>query len=227
MRHRSPRPLRDLFLRPRVVVLVATLCLGGAGAAGVVSHDVRPSDPPTTSSMPMTGREPVVTPGTPATSSLLGSGAGTSRTADTTTRRQSPSSPTRDEEPPSQPASPSQAASPTGIEPSVIPSPGRPVSSAGDPTPSSSPVDHDAPETTLASRSATADAVTFVFGADEPASFSCRLDSVGYRPCTSPITYDELDAGWHTFAVRSTDQAGNVDPTAATTDFHTDRRDRP
>jgi subtilisin family serine protease len=48
------------------------------------------------------------------------------------------------------------------------------------------------------------------------AMFECSLDAVGFYPCTSPRTYEGLDAGAHTFHVRALDAAGRVDPSPAT-----------
>jgi hypothetical protein len=61
------------------------------------------------------------------------------------------------------------------------------------------------PTAVSASRSA-----TFVFSADEPASFVCRLDGAGFEPCTSPTSYNGLGDGTHGFTVRPTDAVGNV-----------------
>src|ERR687888_145135 len=41
--------------------------------------------------------------------------------------------------------------------------------------------------------------------------FECSLDAVGFYPCTSPRTYDDLAPGSHTFRVRAIDAAGRVD----------------
>ena len=57
---------------------------------------------------------------------------------------------------------------------------------------------------------------TFTFSADEPATFECRLDAAAFAACHSGDTFGSLDSGTHTFAVRATDLAGNVDPTPAT-----------
>ena len=57
---------------------------------------------------------------------------------------------------------------------------------------------------------------TFAFSADEPATFECRLDAGAYAACQSGDTFGPLANGTHTFAVRSTDLSGNVDPTPAT-----------
>jgi large repetitive protein len=41
-------------------------------------------------------------------------------------------------------------------------------------------------------------------------TFECELDGGGYRACLSPITYQDLAVGGHTFRVRATDEAGNT-----------------
>ncbi|HYU25935.1 MAG TPA: hypothetical protein VEO74_12070, partial [Thermoanaerobaculia bacterium] len=74
------------------------------------------------------------------------------------------------------------------------------------------------PETTLApvdrwSRSTSA---TLTFTANEPARFECALDGAAFATCVSPAQYADLAEGTHTFAVRATDAAGNVDATPAT-----------
>jgi hypothetical protein len=56
----------------------------------------------------------------------------------------------------------------------------------------------------------------FEFSATEGgSSFECRLDAGAWEACTSPHGYSGLADGSHTFRVRATDAAGNVDPTAA------------
>ncbi len=50
------------------------------------------------------------------------------------------------------------------------------------------------------------------------ASYECRLDSTqeaDWGSCSSPMTYEGLGDGSHTLEVRSTDQAGNTDPSPA------------
>ncbi len=70
---------------------------------------------------------------------------------------------------------------------------------------SSGPVD------TVASSTA-----SFTFSSTEPGStFECRLDAAPYAPCSSPKSYTSLVDGSHTFRVRATDPAGNLDPTPA------------
>ncbi|MFE8605091.1 adventurous gliding motility protein AgmC [Archangium violaceum] len=89
-----------------------------------------------------------------------------------------------------------------------------------DPTPASYTwtVDLTAPETTLVSNppnpSNSPDA-TFDFSSEAGATFECSLDGAPFTPCTGPVNYSGLGDGSHTFEVRATDAAGNVDPTPA------------
>jgi CSLREA domain-containing protein len=55
----------------------------------------------------------------------------------------------------------------------------------------------------------------FTFSAEPNASFRCQIDSKGFVPCTSPITYKRLKERRHTFSVRATDQLGNDGPVVA------------
>ena len=75
------------------------------------------------------------------------------------------------------------------------------------------------PETTITSGpsdpSPSPDA-TFVFTANEPATFECSLDGATASACTSPATFTGLGEGPHTFAVTATGPAGQPDPTPAT-----------
>jgi len=58
---------------------------------------------------------------------------------------------------------------------------------------------------------------TFNLGAAEAgATFECSLDAGAWQSCSSPVSYGSLADGAHSFAVRSTDVAGNVDATPAT-----------
>ncbi len=58
------------------------------------------------------------------------------------------------------------------------------------------------------------DSAPFSFTSTKAGStFQCRLDGTEYRGCVSPKTYTGLALGPHTFAVRATDVAGNIDPT--------------
>ena len=55
----------------------------------------------------------------------------------------------------------------------------------------------------------------FSFTAETGATFQCRLDDAGWRPCASPFELTGLAVGGHVLRVRATDAAGNVDPTGA------------
>ena len=64
-------------------------------------------------------------------------------------------------------------------------------------------------------------AATFTFtGSDDvtpPAglTFEASLDGAPFAPAASPLNYTGLTEGTHTFTVRATDAAGNIDPTPA------------
>jgi hypothetical protein len=88
------------------------------------------------------------------------------------------------------------------------------------PPPDITPPDTTPPETTIASGPSgtvsTGDA-SFGFSSSESGStFDCRLDGGSWRACTSPKGFTALANGSHTFEVRATDVAGNVDATPAT-----------
>lgn len=65
---------------------------------------------------------------------------------------------------------------------------------------------------------------TFAFGTTEPvgARFECSLDGGRFRSCESPAGYENLAEGRHDFKVRSTDAAGNADPTPASRSWTVD-----
>jgi hypothetical protein len=129
-----------------------------------------------------------------------------------------------------QPETPSPT---TGVTPTVRAKLGRvtasprtgtatPSSSPSQPsaTPSTTPEDTTPPATSLSEEFPAADSARFSFSANESASFTCSLDGAAYTSCDSPTLYSDLDPGWHTFAVRATDTAGNVDPSPAETRWH-------
>ena len=61
---------------------------------------------------------------------------------------------------------------------------------------------------------------SFSFASSEAgSSFECSLDGGAWVPCSSPLTYDSLAVGTHTFEVRAADGAGDVDPTPASATF--------
>jgi len=76
-------------------------------------------------------------------------------------------------------------------------------------------VDLTPPETTITSGPADPTSSTnasFQFSSSETGStFECSLDGSAYEACASPKSYTGLAAGPHTFRVRATDAAGNVD----------------
>ena len=56
----------------------------------------------------------------------------------------------------------------------------------------------------------------FTFSANDVSNvsvFECSVDGGAFGPCTSPFTVTSLGDGVHTFAVRATDDAGNVEAT--------------
>ena len=80
-------------------------------------------------------------------------------------------------------------------------------------------VDTLAPETAIGSSPSSPTSSTggsFAFtSSEEGSTFACSLDGAAFSSCTSPKGYAGLADGGHTFAVRATDAAGNVDPSAA------------
>ena len=87
-------------------------------------------------------------------------------------------------------------------------------------TVSPTPEDDSAPNTSLSASYPAGDSATFTFSADESASFTCSLDGAAFTSCGSGVHYSDLAPGWHTFAVRATDSAGNTDPSPAETRWH-------
>jgi glucose/arabinose dehydrogenase len=75
------------------------------------------------------------------------------------------------------------------------------------------------PDTTITagpSGTVSTGAASFEFSSNEQgSSFECRLDGGAWAGCTSPRTLANLADGSHSFDVRATDQAGNVDATPA------------
>jgi secreted trypsin-like serine protease len=68
--------------------------------------------------------------------------------------------------------------------------------------------------------------VKFRFASSEAdSSFECALDASGFAPCSSPIEL-KVRKGTHIFQVRATDQAGNVDSTAALLEWKLKRKRR-
>ena len=85
-----------------------------------------------------------------------------------------------------------------------------------------SAVDCAPPETTITTRpkdKTKKKTATFEFSSNEPgSSFECSLDNGQFAGCTSPASL-KVKKGRHSFAVRSTDGAGNVDASPATAEW--------
>jgi hypothetical protein len=78
-------------------------------------------------------------------------------------------------------------------------------------------VDTTAPNTTIVNKPTnptTNPIAGFTFTSnDGAATFECKLDAAAFAPCTTPLNTASLPSGSHTFQVRATDAAGNVDAT--------------
>jgi hypothetical protein len=83
------------------------------------------------------------------------------------------------------------------------------------------PVTSLGPTTPAANTSSTS--ATFDLASNEGGStFACSLDGGSYVPCSTPQTYPGLADGAHTFDVRATDAAGNVDTSPASYSWNID-----
>jgi hypothetical protein len=78
-----------------------------------------------------------------------------------------------------------------------------------DTTPPQTTIDSGPPNPTKST------SATFVFHADEPSTFECKIDSSPFIACTSPLALNNLPKRSHLFQVRATDAAANTDPTPA------------
>ena len=92
--------------------------------------------------------------------------------------------------------------------------------SVGRNTGGSTPGDGSPPQTSLFVDYQEGRSARFILSADEPASFECSLDGSPFTACASPRSYHRLKPGWHAFAVRATDRAGNTDASAARLRWH-------
>jgi len=80
----------------------------------------------------------------------------------------------------------------------------------------------DGPTGTTSSRSVTFEFLANDATTEDGATFECRLDSgdeASWSNCSSPETLSGLSDGSHTFDVRATDGAGNIDPSPASRTF--------
>ncbi len=93
----------------------------------------------------------------------------------------------------------------------------RATDAAGNPGPETSRgwvVDTQLPYTTITSGPTAVSSsrtASFAFASSEASSFSCSLDGASFSSCSSPKSYGGLAFGEHTFRVRATDLAGNID----------------
>ncbi len=82
------------------------------------------------------------------------------------------------------------------------------------------PSDTTPPQTSIGSGPSgdtTQRAASFSFSTSEAGStFQCKLDAGSWAACSSPQSYSGLTVADHTFSVRATDAAGNVDGSPAT-----------
>jgi hypothetical protein len=80
-------------------------------------------------------------------------------------------------------------------------------------------VDQVAPETVIGNgpgATTTSTSATFTFVSPETGStFTCSLDTAPFTACVTGLTYTDLALGAHTFQVKATDAAGNVDGSPA------------
>ena len=79
--------------------------------------------------------------------------------------------------------------------------------------------DTDPPETKIdksPKNKLTGSTAVYKFSSDEEnVTFECKIDKKPFKPCTSPKRYKRLKEGKHSFKVKATDAAGNVDTSAA------------
>ncbi len=116
------------------------------------------------------------------------------------------------------PAPPAPSAEPLPAEPPPAGTPSAQSAPAGTPVPPNPSRDRTPPNTAIASAVVDGSRATFTFTSTEAHStFQCRLDRAAFARCSSPAAYLGLTAGSHTFAVRASDGAANVDPSPATT----------
>jgi len=228
MRHRASRPFIDLWRRlPRAtahalaaaaelspVRAVAALMVGLSLATGayVAVASVGGASPNGDASAALAGQDGQIGPGDGEPETLTSD-------APTSAGLQSQATGAPD------PTTTVGSGLPSTLDPRTgAPSTGTATPSASSPSPSviasTTPEDHTPPHTKLSKDFPDSDAAAFSFTANEPASFTCSLDGATYTPCDSPVSYSDLEPGWHTFAVRATDVAGNVDPSPVEVRWH-------
>lgn len=81
-------------------------------------------------------------------------------------------------------------------------------------------VDGTPPTTQLAWTTTGYDSILFALSANENScTFVCALDSAPSSACTSPVSYQGLARGPHSFSAQAIDRAGNIDPLGAKYNF--------
>ena len=109
----------------------------------------------------------------------------------------------------------------TAVQPAPAAAPADDSTDTADPSDglTDDPVDTTPPDTIIDSApsgSVSDSPQTITFHASEAgATLECRLDGGLWATCASPQTVPSLAGGSHTFEVRASDAAGNVDPTPA------------
>jgi hypothetical protein len=63
---------------------------------------------------------------------------------------------------------------------------------------------------------------SFTFSASESATFQCRMDTGDWAGCSSPYSFSGLADGSHTFSVKATDLAGNLEAAGKSYTFSID-----
>lgn len=215
MHHRSPRPVLDRLLPDAAPGMARRGLLLVGAVVGAVALGVAVAGPLA---------EPSPGERTAAVKNPLDS-ASASWSIGTPPPDREPR-PSRGEERTTAPAAPvERAPSPTAPAPEPSKStedrPSRSPSGSATPTPtqtnqgSPSPNDTTAPNTSAATTSLDDGEWTVASTADESGSFECSLDGGAYVACGPTATFDDLDNGKHTLAVRAVDDAGNADPSPA------------
>jgi hypothetical protein len=210
MRHRASRPFADHAPVRTLAMIMVALSLGIGGYLAIASLKAGSAARQTESAVPTTSgdEERPLTAQDPETD---GRSSGRNVPEPSTSSPARPQAPSTSDEAGSPPTTPGPGADPGETS---SPSTGTAPRRAGDTTP---------PETSLSEAFPDADAGRFLFSANEAASFTCSLDGAAYSSCDSPTRYADLDPGWHTFAVRATDAAGNIDPSPAKTRWHANK----
>lgn len=220
MRHRSRRPLFDTLARPRLAVGLAALCVGGAGAALVVSTsaDEHTADAPRARETARTSgsTEPVDLPTRTKSPSRGGP-----RHATPTAPPSAPAPTTATETPEERPTPPEDAS--VRVRATVrdtTPTPRVPSPPTPSRTPSATPPDTTAPDTSIQTVATTGPGAVFRLGSDGAATYRCSVDGGAFTLCAPAVTLTDLTPGWHTLAAQAVDPAGNADPTPAQTRWH-------